>query len=57
MSEPWEGGAYAVQSAHHRSLDEWFLGRHRPSRSDVVVDAGSGSGEFTLQLAELVPDG
>ncbi len=57
MSEPWEGDAYAAQSAHHRLLDEWFLDRHRPSPRDVVVDAGSGSGEFTLRLAELVPDG
>src|SRR5262249_44399532 len=41
----------------HRVADEWFLARHRPAASDTVVDAGSGSGEFSARLAELVPDG
>ncbi|HEY7105289.1 MAG TPA: methyltransferase domain-containing protein [Acidimicrobiia bacterium] len=57
MAEGWHGDEYAAQSAHHRSLDEWFVSRHPPARTDVVVDAGSGSGEFTARLAALVPEG
>lgn len=53
----WEGEAYAPRAAHHRSMDEWFLERHRPGPADHVVDAGCGTGEFTLRLAELVPEG
>lgn len=53
----WDGGDYACHSVHHRRWDEWFLDRRRPRPDDVVVDAGSGSGEFTARLAELVADG
>lgn len=53
----WSGEEYARHSAHHRAADDWFLARHRPSRSDVVVDLGCGSGEFSARLASLVPDG
>jgi SAM-dependent methyltransferase len=56
-TERWQGASYAAQATHHRSLDEWFLSRHRPSPTDVVVDAGCGTGEFTQRLADLVPDG
>ena len=38
-------------------MDEWFLARHRPRPSDVVVDLGCGSGEFSARLATLVPEG
>jgi ubiquinone/menaquinone biosynthesis C-methylase UbiE len=62
MSDPeraahWSGSGYAQQSAHHRALDEWFLARHPPARTDVVVDLGCGSGEFSARLAALVPQG
>jgi SAM-dependent methyltransferase len=62
MDEPvpalsWSGADYAHHSAHHRAMDEWFLARHRLSPSDVVVDLGCGSGEFSARLAKLVPEG
>lgn len=53
----WEGAAYARHSGHHRSVDEWFLARHRPADGEVVVDLGCGSGEFTAKVAALVPHG
>lgn len=53
----WSGEEYARHSDHHRAADDWFLARHRPSRSDVVVDLGCGSGEFSARLASSVPDG
>lgn len=53
----WRGEAYAPQAAHHRSVDAWFLERHTPSPTDHVVDAGCGTGQFTVRLAELVPEG
>jgi SAM-dependent methyltransferase len=53
----WSGAAYASQSAHHRSLDDWFLERLYPKTDDVVVDLGCGSGEFSARLAEIVTGG
>lgn len=53
----WEGAAYAPQAEHHRAMDDWFLERHAPGPADRVVDAGCGTGEFTVRLAELVPHG
>ena len=54
---PWQGDQYSPASEHHRAADEWFLSRHRPSATDVVVDLGCGTGEFTRRLAALVPQG
>lgn len=53
----WQGEAYASHAGHHRSVDAWFLDRHPPGRGDHVVDAGCGSGEFTLRVADLVGPG
>lgn len=53
----WEGQAYASQSAYHRAVDDSFVQRCPPEPADEVVDAGCGSGEFTVRLAGLVPDG
>lgn len=54
---PWQGDRYRPAAGHHRSADEWFLERHRPSRTDVIVDLGCGTGEFSAELASMVPDG
>lgn len=53
----WRGEAYSAESDHHRAFDEWFLERLPPELTDVVVDLGCGSGEFTARIAELVPEG
>jgi len=53
----WSGQAYAAGSSHHRSYDDRFLDRVRPRPSDVVVDLGCGSGEFSARLAGIVTDG
>lgn len=53
----WSGRAYAGESEHHRSFDDWFLDRRPPKPDDVVVDLGSGSGEFSARLAEIVTGG
>ncbi|MFZ2014694.1 MAG: methyltransferase domain-containing protein, partial [Nocardioides sp.] len=54
---PWQGALYAENSRHHRTADDWFLSRHRPTPTDVVVDLGCGTGEFAALVASLVPDG
>lgn len=53
----WDGDAYADHADHHRAVDDWFLDRLRPQPDSVVVDLGSGSGEFSARLAEIVTDG
>jgi trans-aconitate methyltransferase len=56
-SSAWRGDEYAPHARHHRYFDDWFLARHAPPRDAIVVDAGCGTGDFTLQLAGLVPEG
>lgn len=53
----WQGEAYAPQAGHHRSMDEWFLSRHPLRPADEVIDAGCGTGEFTVRVAGMVPHG
>lgn len=53
----WRGAAYADHADHHRAVDDWFLDRLRPHPDSVVVDLGSGSGEFSARLAGVVTSG
>jgi SAM-dependent methyltransferase len=53
----WSGAAYADHADHHRAVDDWFLDRLRPEPDSVVVDLGSGSGEFSARLAAVVTRG
>ena len=53
----WAGETYSREAGHHRSFDAWFLGRHPPQPGQRVIDAGSGSGEFTARLGDLVAPG
>lgn len=53
----WIGEAYAAESGHHRSYDDWFLRRLPPEPDDFVIDLGCGSGGFSARIAELVTEG
>ena len=54
---PWDGAAYAGNTAHHRRHDADFIAT-LPLRPDArVLDVGCGSGDFTATVAALVPDG
>jgi trans-aconitate 2-methyltransferase len=55
--DAWDAELYATHSAHHRAQDAAFLATVTLAASDRVVDLGCGSGEFTNQLARLVPAG
>jgi trans-aconitate methyltransferase len=54
---PWDGASYAANTAHHRRYDAELLATLPLRRADRVLDLGCGSGDFTQQLAERVPDG
>lgn len=53
----WNGAAYAANTGHHRAHDADFLASTPIGRTDRILDLGSGSGDLTTTLAELVPDG
>jgi trans-aconitate 2-methyltransferase len=53
----WNASLYAKNSAHHRAQDQAFLASFTCAASDRILDLGSGTGEFTNQLAALVPNG
>ncbi len=53
----WDGAAYAANTGHHRAHDDWFLRAFPVQPADRVLDLGCGSGDFTAQVAALVPDG
>jgi trans-aconitate 2-methyltransferase len=55
--DAWNAELYAVHSAHHREQDASFLATVALLAGDRVVDLGCGTGEFTNQLAALVPEG
>jgi ubiquinone/menaquinone biosynthesis C-methylase UbiE len=54
---PWDGTAYAANTAHHRAHDADFLASTPIGRASRVLDLGCGSGDLTATLAGLVPDG
>ncbi|HEY0640090.1 MAG TPA: methyltransferase domain-containing protein [Pseudonocardiaceae bacterium] len=53
----WDGAAYAANTGHHRRRDGDFLAALDLAPSARVLDVGCGSGDFTVKLAALVPDG
>jgi trans-aconitate methyltransferase len=55
--DAWNAELYAAHSAHHRQQDASFLASVVLAPTDRVVDLGCGTGEFTNQLAALVPEG
>jgi trans-aconitate methyltransferase len=53
----WAGADYAANTAHHRTYDAWFLEAVPLLPTDRLLDVGCGSGDFTADLAALVPEG
>ena len=53
----WNANLYAAHSAHHRAQDAEFLSSIGLQPDAKVLDLGSGTGEFTNQLAASVPQG
>lgn len=51
---PWDGAAYAANTAHHRAFDEAFLADTPLRPGQRVLDLGCGSGDLTAHLADLV---
>lgn len=56
-TDAWNAELYAAHSAHHREQDGAFLASFRLRPCDRVLDLGSGTGEFTNTIADLVPEG
>jgi ubiquinone/menaquinone biosynthesis C-methylase UbiE len=53
----WDGARYAANTGHHRVYDQLYLDTLPVRAADVVLDLGCGSGDFTVIIAALVPDG
>jgi trans-aconitate 2-methyltransferase len=53
----WDGARYAANTGHHRVYDQLYLDTLPMRATDVVLDLGCGSGDFTAIVAALVPDG
>ena len=56
-TDRWNAELYAANSAHHRAQDAAFLASFSLRPSAIVLDLGSGTGEFTNTLAACVPQG
>jgi trans-aconitate methyltransferase len=59
MSGPpsWDATLYAQHTAHHRAYDDHVLERVSISPNFNILDLGSGAGDLTAKLANLVPAG
>jgi trans-aconitate 2-methyltransferase len=53
----WDAALYAQNTAHHRAYDNHFLERVSIAPDFNILDVGSGAGDLTAKLANLVPDG
>lgn len=53
----WDGSLYADNTAHHRRFDDAVLDGIDVPGTARVLDLGCGVGDFTLRLADIVPDG
>ncbi len=53
----WPAGDYDSQATPHREWFEQVVGRLDLAGSEVVLDAGCGTGRWTQLIAERVPDG
>lgn len=53
----WDAHHYAEHTGHHRAFDGDFLERTPMAATDRVIDLGCGTGDFTHEMARLVPDG
>lgn len=53
----WDGSLYADNTAHHRGFDNAVLDGIDVPGDARVLDLGCGVGDFTLRLADIVPDG
>lgn len=56
-TDRWNAALYATYSAHHRAQDASFLASFCLRSTDRVLDLGAGTGEFTNQIADRVPEG
>jgi trans-aconitate 2-methyltransferase len=53
----WDAALYAQHTAHHRAYDDHVLERVPISASSNILDVGTGAGDLTAKLANLVPHG
>jgi trans-aconitate 2-methyltransferase len=53
----WDAALYAQHTAHHRAYDDHVLELVSISPNFNILDVGSGAGDLTAKLADLVPDG
>jgi trans-aconitate 2-methyltransferase len=56
VTAAWDAALYAANTAHHRRLDDDFLGGLTLPAGARVLDVGCGVGDFTARLAALGAD-